>query len=602
SGPNYLTAVTAISSTNVWAVGSYHIGYTQYTMIQHWNGTTWQITPSPNPGTGGNAFDGVGAASATDVWAVGAYNNGVYLDSTMIEHWNGATWSIVPSPNDPDPTYQWNGLNMVAVVAPNDVWAAGFSAPDGSLQNRHPLVLHWNGTVWQAVTMPMVPGTTDSLLSAMAVGLTHQLWAVGSYGVTGAHQTLVLRYSPPCAPPTSTPVPPTSTPVHATSTPVHPTSTPVHATSTHVPPTATAAHPSATPSHPSVTPLPPTSTPVPVASSTPDPGHGCQFSILSFHACFDAQGCVTYGVPLKNEGATAMTVDGTVILQSRGGQELGRVAIPPTTIGPNSTTIVTGTVCGTISMSDGPFQLVVQVQDVPRVCETKTKRQPVRDCDVVVTPRSFPDVPTTHPFFPYVRDLAAAGLLSGYACGGPGEPCNASNDAYFRAGANLTRGQVMKIVVAAAGWPVSAPGVPTFADVPATQPFYAMIETGVQKGLISGYQCGGPGEPCDGGNRPYFRPGLNVTRGQLAKIVSAAEGFANPATQETFQDLPAGSAFHGPVGNLVSWGILGGYSCGSPGTGPCLAPANRPYYLPGNFVTRGQAAKILTNTFLGGGP
>ena len=39
-------------------------------------------------------------------------------------------------------------------------------------------------------------------------------------------------------------------------------------------------------------------------------------------------------------------------------------------------------------------------------------------------------------------------------------------------------------------------------------------------GVIGGYQCGGPGEPCDSENRAYFRPYNTLTRGQLAKILS----------------------------------------------------------------------------------
>jgi hypothetical protein len=39
------------------------------------------------------------------------------------------------------------------------------------------------------------------------------------------------------------------------------------------------------------------------------------------------------------------------------------------------------------------------------------------------------------------------------------------------------------------------------------------------KGIISGYPCGGPGEPCDEQNRPYFRPGDTATRGQISKMV-----------------------------------------------------------------------------------
>ena len=41
-------------------------------------------------------------------------------------------------------------------------------------------------------------------------------------------------------------------------------------------------------------------------------------------------------------------------------------------------------------------------------------------------------------------------------------------------------------------------------------------------GIISGYTCGGPGEPCDAEHRPYFRRAADATRGQIAKIVYGA--------------------------------------------------------------------------------
>ena len=71
----------------------------------------------------------------------------------------------------------------------------------------------------------------------------------------------------------------------------------------------------------------------------------------------------------------------------------------------------------------------------------------------------------------------------------------------------------------AAGWPLLNPPTGTFEDVLPGSPFYSVIETAACHDVISGYACGGPGEPCDAGRRPYFRPGNNATRGQIAKIV-----------------------------------------------------------------------------------
>jgi hypothetical protein len=143
---------------------------------------------------------------------------------------------------------------------------------------------------------------------------------------------------------------------------------------------------------------------------------------------------------------------------------------------------------------------------------------------------TFADVPPAHPFYTYIESAAAAGIISGYTCGGPGEPCIGGKP-YFRPSADVTRGQLTKLVTIAAGWAVRNPPAATFADVPPGAPFYAFVETAVCHGVISGYTCGSPGEPCSGGAL-YFRPGNPATRGQLAKIVhlSMTSGATSCAT------------------------------------------------------------------------
>ena len=85
--------------------------------------------------------------------------------------------------------------------------------------------------------------------------------------------------------------------------------------------------------------------------------------------------------------------------------------------------------------------------------------------------------------------------------------------------ASVTRGQLSKIVVGAAGWALQAPATGTFADVAPGSAFYPFVETAVCHTVVSGYACGGAGEPCDRGARPYFRQASPATRGQIAKIV-----------------------------------------------------------------------------------
>ena len=140
----------------------------------------------------------------------------------------------------------------------------------------------------------------------------------------------------------------------------------------------------------------------------------------------------------------------------------------------------------------------------------------------VPTNQSFEDVPVGSTFYMYIERMAASGIIGGYACGGPGEPCGPTNRPYFRPSANATRGQISKIVSNAAGL-TDTPTEQTFEDVPSSHTFYVWIERLAMHDMMSGYACGGPGEPCGPTSRPYYRPTMNATRGQTSKIV--ANGF-----------------------------------------------------------------------------
>src|SRR5579859_64489 len=97
---DYLYAISAISATNAWSVGDYLAGsgktMVDQTLIEHYNGSSWSVVPSPNPGTGpnGNYLRAVAAVSASDIYAVG-YEGGM---GALIEHYNGASWSVVANP------------------------------------------------------------------------------------------------------------------------------------------------------------------------------------------------------------------------------------------------------------------------------------------------------------------------------------------------------------------------------------------------------------------------------------------------------------------------------------------------------------------------
>lgn len=207
-------------------------------------------------------------------------------------------------------------------------------------------------------------------------------------------------------------------------------------------------------------------------------------------------------------------------------------------------------------------------------------------------PIQFSDVPPDHTFYPFVRCLACLGIVNGYP------------DTTFRPESSVTRGQLAQITANAVGFsePVSSR---TFQDVPTDSTFYAFVERLAARQVVSGYTCGSAGEPCiEPSNLLYFRPGAGATRGQLAKFVSNAAGFndAIPPDQHTFEDVAPSSPYRLYVERLLLWhpGIIQGYPCDQTASEPCLPPDNRSYFRPGNLVTRGQASKIVANTFFPG--
>jgi hypothetical protein len=184
-----LNGISALGSSDAWAVGA----ASGRTLTTHWNGKAWTTVPSPNPNTL-STLRGVSMVSGTNVWAVGdatkSTTDGVSVSRTVIEHGNGSSWSVVPSPNVGAGN---NVLTGIAARSANDILAVGYyDDVNGSIPIRHTLWLHWNGTAWSVVPSPNL-GTGDNwLLGVVAPADTGSAWA---YGVSAAG-TLIQRFDP----------------------------------------------------------------------------------------------------------------------------------------------------------------------------------------------------------------------------------------------------------------------------------------------------------------------------------------------------------------------------------------------------------------------
>lgn len=429
----------------------------QQTLVEHWNGAVWSVVPSPNAGLD-DFLDGVAVVASNDIWAAGRTHVGG-ADQTLIEHWNGTAWSLVPSPNPSAPSAQ---LLDIMVSAPGDIWAVGnYTNNTPALQT---LVEHWNGTTWTIVNSPN-PGVGANFTS-VAGDAADNVWAVGYYFDANQSNTLVEHWDGTTS----------------------------------------------------------------MIANSPDAGP----------------------YPSNLSGVAVVAPDDVWAV----GYSYDNVAYQV---------------------------LTVRYNPCPTSCAI-----------------TFDDVPAGSTFYPYVRCLACQSIISGYQCGGQGEPCPG---AYFRPGNPVTRGQVSKFVVNAAGFQNPVPSTrQTFQDVPHANAFWLYVERLSAQGYISGYPCGqAPAGPCvPPGNRPYFLPGSNVTRGQLAKIDANAVGFNDPPSTQTFQDVPPASPFYQYTERVALHQVISGYPCGHTPAGPCVPPGDHPYYLPGNNVTRGQTSKIVSNTFFPG--
>src|SRR5262249_61931198 len=95
-----LDAAAVLADNDIWAVGDIVTGSTtEQTLAEHFNGTSWSVVPTPSRDA---TFNGVAGAASNDVWAVGSVNPFSSSSNTLIEHWNGTSWSVVSSPKLPD--------------------------------------------------------------------------------------------------------------------------------------------------------------------------------------------------------------------------------------------------------------------------------------------------------------------------------------------------------------------------------------------------------------------------------------------------------------------------------------------------------------------
>jgi hypothetical protein len=196
----HLTVFEAIAvdpSGQVWAVGwdrDYNApGRPVSSLVVHFNGASWSREATPNPANRNTLMDVVALANG-EVFAVGVAQDtsggGITPRSLMLRK-HDASWS---SPTVPQgEAGSQDQLLSVAAVSPSSVWSVGYySSPSSGLYE--PLLVHWMGNGGFAVSHPSPALTVSALASGVSATSAGNLLAVGYTAPPSAgNATLILK-------------------------------------------------------------------------------------------------------------------------------------------------------------------------------------------------------------------------------------------------------------------------------------------------------------------------------------------------------------------------------------------------------------------------
>jgi hypothetical protein len=187
-GSTWLKGVVAIATDDAWAVGAYEIGGPPQPLIEHWDGTAWEVADAPTFDTW-TELTAVSATGPDDVWAVGSTEVPAgknFVQRVLIEHWDGKAWTAETAPFDRrHPLDPWT-LEDVAALSGSNAWAVGNRSSEETRTTRT-LALHWDGTQWRR-TPTVNPSKVMQMLTSVAGLSPNRVWAVGFFVDPATHR------------------------------------------------------------------------------------------------------------------------------------------------------------------------------------------------------------------------------------------------------------------------------------------------------------------------------------------------------------------------------------------------------------------------------
>jgi hypothetical protein len=179
---NYFEGVSCTSATACMAVGYFdNSSDIAKNLTASWDGTSWTGVPSPSPGPADNNFlQGVSCASAAACTAVGYSLVSGSKDKTLIESWDGTSWTVVHAPNPAN--FGGNFLIGVSCVSAAACTTVGYSLISGSVYRT--LIESWDGTSWTDVPSP-IRSIYDSVVGSISCVSATACTAVGDSDFRG---------------------------------------------------------------------------------------------------------------------------------------------------------------------------------------------------------------------------------------------------------------------------------------------------------------------------------------------------------------------------------------------------------------------------------
>jgi hypothetical protein len=170
-----LSAVSCTAARFCVAVGSRQDSQVPgRALVEQWNGTKWSMVPSGINVPFTAVLRGVSCRTSTDCIAVGYFYEFEGGPHTLVDHWDGRHWSMVPSPT-PRPNHGSALLGVSCTTATACV-AVGYT-------NAVPLVEQWNGRAWLVVPSVHPPRhQAGSVLASVKCTSNTSCVAVGHNG------------------------------------------------------------------------------------------------------------------------------------------------------------------------------------------------------------------------------------------------------------------------------------------------------------------------------------------------------------------------------------------------------------------------------------